>query len=48
MKPSLHELISNYIHDVMPDYDAYEITKDRSDEIAEAIIKIVRNYHLVE
>ena len=42
MKPSLHELISRYLIEVR--YDNNHVTE----ELAEQIIKIVRDYHLVE
>ena len=43
-KPSLHELISKAIYEY---HDGW-IPKDPCDELAEQIIKIVRDYHLVE
>jgi len=48
MKPSLHELIKNAIYNYESDevYGWIDITE--ADELAEQIIKIVRDYHLVE
>ena len=46
MKPSLHELISKTIYLYSP--RGIDITEEESGELAEQIIKIVRDYHLVE
>ena len=43
-KPSLHYLISKAIYD----YDDGWRSDESCDELAEQIIKIVRDYHLVE
>ncbi len=50
MKPSLHELISKAIYDYDDDLveDWECLDKEHCDELAEQIIKIVRDYHLVE
>jgi len=49
MKPSLHELISQRIYDYDYELDRKEFfDKEHCDELAEQIIKIVRDYHLVE
>ena len=42
MKPSLHALITEAICDYV------DLSIDKSSELAEQIIKIVRDYHLVE
>ena len=48
-KPSLHELISKRIHDYDLDLDVRDsMTREHCEELAEQIIKIVRDYHLVE
>jgi len=44
MKPSLHELIRQNIYDFFNGYTS----REQSDDLAEQIIKIVRDYHLVE
>jgi len=46
MKPSLHELISKTIYLYSP--RGIDIALEEADELAEQIIKIVRDYHLVE
>ena len=43
MKPSLHELITDYIYNNAPCYD---IDKDGVADLAEQIIKIIRDYYL--
>jgi hypothetical protein len=43
MKPSLHELISNHVIEYCGN-----MSKEAGDLLAEQIIKIVRDYHLVE
>ena len=48
MKPSLHELIVNVIETYLYENRNIDITIEESDELAEQIIKIVRDYHLVE
>jgi len=49
MKPSLHELISKAISDYDYELDWRDcMDKKHCDELAEQIIKIVRDYHLVE
>ena len=47
-KPSLHELISNEIYKEMLIIERKDWTEQTCDELAEQIIKIVRDYHLVE
>jgi len=47
-KPSLHELISNEIYKEMLIIKRKDWTEQTCDELAEQIIKIVRDYHLVE
>jgi len=48
MKPSLHELIVNVIETYLYENRNIDITIEESDELAEQIIKIIRDYHLVE
>ena len=48
MKPSLHELISKAIFNYTSIELIYPISESLCDELAEQIIKIVRDYHLVE
>jgi len=49
MKPSLHELISDRIFNYTLDSSVEEpLHRTECDELAEQIIKIVRDYHLVE
>ena len=47
-KPSLHDLISEAIYDYTIEHFAGNITTNETDELAEQIIEIVRDYHLVE
>ena len=48
MKPSLHKLITDRIY-YWTDRNLDEwITRGQAEELAEQIIKIVRDYHLVE
>jgi hypothetical protein len=47
-KPSLHELISKEIHKSVNSAINQYFHKKDCDELAEQIIKIVRDYHLVE
>jgi len=44
-KPSLHELISNEIYKEMLIIKRKDWTEQTCDELAEQIIKIVRDYH---
>jgi len=46
-KPSLHELIADEIHHFLF-MDDINISNPDCEELAEQIIKIVRDYHLVE
>ena len=46
-KPSLHELISTMIYWYISGLSV-DLEKTDCDELAEQIIKIVRDYHLVE
>jgi len=50
MKPSLHELISKAIREypIKDDWGVGYLDETVCDELAEQIIKIVRDYHLVE
>ena len=48
MKPSLHELISDLIYEFVSFRLSHALPKPHCDELAEQIIKIVRDYHLVE
>ena len=49
MKPSLHELISDAIQVHERHSGVYDwVDREDCDELAENIIKIVRDYHLVE
>ena len=48
MKPSLHELISKKIWDRLFYAEPQLLEVEDCDELAEQIIKIVRDYHLVE
>ena len=47
MKPSLHELITDEIHHYLF-MDDINISNPDCEQLAEQIIKIVRDYHLVE
>ncbi len=47
-KPSLHELISKEIYEYIYYSNNGYLNKLESDELAEKIIKIIRDYHLTE
>ena len=47
-KPSLHELITDEIVNYTLDVSDDPIPRTMCEELAEDIIKIVRDYHLVE
>ena len=47
MKPSLHELITDEIHHYLF-MDDINISNPDCEQLAEQIIKIVRDYHLVD
>ena len=48
MKPSLHELISDLIYQFVSLRLSHPLPEPACEQLAEQIIKIVRDYHLVE